>query len=74
MPIRPLLEADPGRFGPEDTAAIVAAFEDILRHLRLVERDDPVVTMLAELTLEVARQGERDPARLRDEVLKLMSR
>ena len=74
MPIRPLLEADPGRFGPADTAAIVAAFEDILRHLRLVERDDPVVTMLAELTLEVARQGERDPVRLRDEVLKLMAR
>jgi hypothetical protein len=29
--------------------------------------------MVAKLTLEVAKQGERDPIRLREKVMKLMS-
>jgi hypothetical protein len=73
MPIRPLLGGEPGVFGPEDITAIAAAFDDVLRTLKLVDRTDPVVMMLAKLTIEVAKQGERDPIRLREKVVKLMS-
>jgi hypothetical protein len=73
MPIRPLLGAETGVFGPEDIEVIVTAFDEALRTLNLVDRDDPVVMMLAKLTIEVAKQGERDPVRLRERVLRLMS-
>ena len=73
MPMRPLLDADAGVFGPEDIAAVAAAFEDMLRHLRLTDRKDPAATMLARLTLEVAKRGERDRGRLREKIMKLMS-
>ena len=73
MPIRPLLESDEGVFGPDDVKVIAAVFDDLLRSLQLVDRSDPAVTMVAKLTLEVAKQGERDPIRLREKVMKLMS-
>jgi len=73
MPIRPLLASEVGVFGPEDIEAIAAAFESTLEQLRLVDRNDPVVTMVAKFTIELAKQGERDPVRLRERVVKLMS-
>jgi len=73
MPIRPLLEANPGVFTPEDITIIVQAFEEILRTLALVDREDAVVMQVAKLTLEIARHGERDPVKLRERVVKLMS-
>ena len=45
VPIRPLLAA--GAFSPEDVATLTAAFEDILRALKLVDRSDPAVTLVA---------------------------
>jgi hypothetical protein len=39
----------------------------------LMRADDPVVTMLAKLVIELARNGERDPERLRAAVLKGLS-
>ena len=73
MPIRPLLEGAPGVFGPDDIKVITVAFDDILQHLRLVDRNDPAVLMIAKLTMRFAIQGERDPVRLRDQVLRLVS-
>jgi hypothetical protein len=73
MPIRPLLESDEGVFGPDDVKVISAVFDDLLRSLQLVDRSDPAVTMVAKLTIEAAKQGERDPIRLREKVMKLMS-
>ena len=73
MPIRPLLASEAGVFGPDEIEAIAAAFESILEQLRLVDRNDPVVTMVAKFTIELAKQGERDPVRLRERVVKLMS-
>jgi hypothetical protein len=74
--IRALLEADrEGWFGAEDIAAIRAAFESTLRPLGLTnEKNDPAVMMIAKLTIEIARQGERDPKRLSEKVLKLVSK
>jgi hypothetical protein len=73
VPIRPLLEAEPNVFKPDDVRIIVQAFEQVLRTKRLVDRRDPVVLMVAELTIEAALKGERDPVRLSDMVLSRMS-
>jgi hypothetical protein len=73
MPIRYLLDADPGMFGPEDLKSIVAAFEDTLRAMRLVDRSDPAVSMVAKTMIDVAKSGERDPAQLRDKVMQRLS-
>jgi hypothetical protein len=64
MPIRLLLADEAGVFGPEDIEAIAAAFDSILEHLRLVDRKDPAVMMVAKFTIEIAKEGERDPVRL----------
>jgi len=68
MPIRPML-AGSNVFSPEDVATITIAFEDTLRTLRLVNRSDPAVTMVAKRMISVAMTGERDPISLRDAVL-----
>jgi hypothetical protein len=60
-------------FGREEIAAITAAFKQLLLDFKLVDRDDAVVTMLAKLVIELARNGERDPERLRAAVLKGLS-
>jgi hypothetical protein len=80
LPIRFLLrllnveEQEEGRvFRREEIAAITAAFKQLLLDFKLVDRDDAVVTMLAKLVIELARNGERDPERLRAAVLKGLS-
>ena len=62
MPIRPLLQD--GAFSPEDITALATAFEDTLSALGLVDRNDP--TVVAKRIIELAKHGERNPARLRD--------
>jgi hypothetical protein len=67
--IQALLEG--GVFGPDDIAAMTAAFESTLRALQLTNRkDDPAVISIARLTIEVARDGERDPESLTEAILK----
>ena len=56
-------------FGPDTVAVLAAALEDAVRQLRLVDRNDPVVTMVAKTIIELARRGERDPIRLRDQAI-----
>jgi hypothetical protein len=58
-----------GAFGPEDIAIMTATFDRLLGDFELVDRDDPAVTMLAKLVIEIVRTGERDPERVRQEVL-----
>ena len=59
-------QRDHETFGPDTIALLAAALEDTLRQLRLVDRNDPAVTMIAKTMIELARLGERDPIRLRD--------
>lgn len=73
VPIRPLLESERGVFAPEEVASVVDAFEIVLRSLKLVDRKDPAVLRVAKITMEFAMQGEFDPARLSNMVLKRMS-
>jgi hypothetical protein len=69
MPIGPLLEHDHA-FTPEDVTVLSDAFEDTLRALKLVDRKDQLTVSVAKLIIEFAKQGERDPVRLRDLALK----
>jgi hypothetical protein len=69
MPIGPLLEQN-HVFTPEDVKVLSEAFEDTLRALKLVDRKDQLTISVAKLIIEFAKQGERDPARLRDLALK----
>jgi hypothetical protein len=48
---------------------MTATFDRLLGDFKLVDRDDPAVTMLAKLVIEIVRTGERDPERVRQEVL-----
>jgi len=49
-------------FGPEEIAVLVAAFEGVLRELDFADRACPA-----------AKQGERDPIRLRKRVIEALS-
>ena len=73
MPITPLLlNVESGVFGPDETRDIVAAFEALLKELGLTDRSAPATLMLAQLTIEVARQGQFNAVLLRARVFKEM--
>jgi len=69
MPIWNAAEREQEIFGPGTIAVLAAALEDTLRQLGLVDRNDPAVTMVAKKIIELARRGERDPIRLRDQAV-----
>jgi hypothetical protein len=71
VPIRPLLEAE--GFAPDDIPIIAQAFDQVLRLKGLVDRKDPAVLMIARLTIQIAKTGERDPARISQAVLDKLS-
>jgi len=51
-------------FGPEDIAVLAAGFESALTNLHITNRNDPATTAVAKLIIQLARDGEYDPARL----------
>ena len=69
VPIRDIVKKDCA-FTPEDTKVLGAAFEDTLSALQLVDREDPLTLVIAKLIVELAKEGERDPMRLRELALK----
>jgi hypothetical protein len=72
MPIRILLKDDLA-FTPEDSKVLTTVFEDTLKALSLVDRDDPLTHLVARKVIEVAKLGQRDPERLRSCVLASLS-
>jgi len=64
VPIYQLLKSQ-GSFEPEEVAMLGTIFEDVLRTLGLVDRQDPMTEMVATKLVEVAKAGVRDPARLK---------
>ena len=56
-------------FTPEHIQAMGKAFDQTLATLRVVDRDGPIAELAAAKIIEAAREGERDPARLRDEAV-----
>ena len=68
MPIRILLEDDLA-YTPEDAKVLISVFEDPLKTLGLVDRDDPATLLVAQKVMEAAKSGQRNPERLRSCVL-----
>lgn len=64
MPIRGML--DRGAFNPHEIGEMVAAFEATLAALNLVDRSDPITTLVAKVMIDCAKTGEIDRVRLRD--------
>jgi len=69
MPILASDEHEHEAFGPDAIAVLAVALEDALRQLHLVDRNDPAATMVAKRIIELAKRGERDPIRLRDQAV-----
>jgi hypothetical protein len=70
MPIRQLLDSN--AFNPEEVTILRDVFEDTLRTL-VTDRSDPVTSLIAKKIIELARLGERDPARLLQAALQAFS-
>ena len=51
-------------FAPEDITALVAAYEDCLRILKLSDRSDPITAVVAKKIIEIAQTGIRDSGQL----------
>jgi hypothetical protein len=64
VPIRLIIKND-HVFTPEEANLLIAAFEDTLRELNLVDREDPLTLLVAKQIIQFATGGERDPNRLR---------
>jgi hypothetical protein len=73
MPMLIALREQDYAFSPEDVAALVAAYEAAARELGLVGNvTDLVTTKVAKVIIELAKQGERDPDRLRKGAIKIL--
>src|SRR5215813_8457594 len=73
VPIGTILKNDHS-FGPEDIANLTAAFEAALAGLGLTDRKDPRATAVAKAIIKLAKDGERDPDRLRDSALRILGK
>jgi hypothetical protein len=71
VPISPLLQSQ--AFDPELISTLGAVFEDILRELKLTDRNDPLTTIVAHKVITAAQMGARDPQRIREWVLQSMN-
>src|SRR5215510_4247903 len=56
-------------FGPEDTAAMTAAFEETLKRLNIADREAPMATSVAKKIVRLAKKGECNPTRLTEGVV-----
>jgi len=70
MPIHRLLKNH--AFGPDEITILTSAFDDALRRLRLADRADPATEVVAKKIIELAKEGERDPERLRKRAIEAL--
>jgi hypothetical protein len=49
----------------------IAAFEAALKQLKVVDRKARMALLVAKTTLQIAKEGERDPERLSERVIRL---
>jgi hypothetical protein len=73
MAVYRLLREGPA-FEPEAVHALVLAYEDLLRHFELTDRDDPFTEIIAKAAIEAARLGACDPTEIRNRVLKALAK
>jgi hypothetical protein len=70
MPIYRLLQNVP--MGPEEIARLTTAYEETLRTIGLVDRNDPITEMIARKIIEIGQMGVRDPMLLSELTIKEM--
>jgi hypothetical protein len=68
MSIRRLLKDS--NLGPEEIDRLTMAYEQALRSLHLVDRDDPVAEIVARKIIEIGAAGVRDPAEISEIAVK----
>ena len=56
-------------FGPEDTAAMTTAFEEVLKRLNVADHETRIATSVAKKIVRLAKRGERNPTRLTEGVI-----
>ena len=61
-------------FEPEAIAMMTLAFEDALARLKLTDRADPLVEILAKAIIACAREGERDASACADRAIRAIGR
>jgi hypothetical protein len=75
VPVRLIIDNDDNQaFGPEQINVLVTAFEDALKVLGLVDREDPATQMVAQRIIDLAKQGECDLVRLREGAVQTLSK
>ena len=72
MPIRAVIR-DESAFTPEETELLVLAYEDTLRHVGEPGQNAVLELFVARQIIDAASGGERDPEKLRDSVLAILS-
>jgi hypothetical protein len=70
MPIYRLLQNLP--MGPEEIARLTTAYEETLRTIGLVDRNDPITELIARKIIEIGQSGVRDPMLLSELTIKEM--
>ena len=55
-----------------ETGHLIAAYELTLRALDVVDRNDPLATMIAKKVLEIGETGLKDPAEISKRAVKLL--
>ena len=59
-------------FAPEDIALLATGLESALTNLDIKNRNDPTVTSVAKLIIQLAGNGERDPTRLEKRAIEIV--
>jgi hypothetical protein len=70
--IRAALARGDVSFEPEDIALLAAGLESALTNLDITNRNDPTITLVAKLIIQLAWNGERDPTRLAKRAIEIM--
>ena len=60
-------------FGPDEIAIMAGAYEAGLKQISVSSQNDPDAETLAQTIVMLAKRGERDPNRLRQRALEIMS-
>jgi hypothetical protein len=55
---------------PKEAATVCEVFEDVLKTLGLVDRQDILTTMIARKLVELAKAGVRDPVHLKQRTIR----
>ena len=68
MPIRRFLNGT--SIEPHEIEQLNLAYQAALRSLYLVDRDDPIVEIVARKIIQIGKTGLRDPAQISERALK----